>query len=156
MIHLIFMILCGCLYLVGLPFGWSYQESSVYICIYACPIICILSAVASLIFCDFKTWGGRFRFSVNSTLLITYIMYTQFYWKFFNGVHDSLSTIIYGSDPFEICVRNINYVATHLNISYEECNLRIYCMLFPFIVLFHILQLFIFKHKCILKNKQLF
>lgn len=139
MIHLIFMFLCGCLYLLGFPFGWSYQEASVYICIYACPVICILSAIASFKYTTFKTLFGRF----NLTLLISYILITKSYWDFYNGGADPL--YYSGTNAFDLCVENINYVASHLNISYEECNLRIYCMLFPFIVFFHILQLFVFK-----------
>lgn len=46
--ELLFQILCGLLYLVGIPFGWSYQETSIYVCIYLWPTICTLSTIPML------------------------------------------------------------------------------------------------------------
>jgi hypothetical protein len=34
MMDIIFEILCGCLYVIGLCLGWDYKEASVNICIY--------------------------------------------------------------------------------------------------------------------------
>ena len=45
---LIFGVLCGILYIIGLPFGWNYQETSVYIWIHLWPILCILSTIPML------------------------------------------------------------------------------------------------------------
>ena len=41
----IFQILCGMLYVFGLLFGWNYQETSVYVCIYAFPFLMLVPFV---------------------------------------------------------------------------------------------------------------
>lgn len=46
--ELIFQVLCGLLYLAGLPFGWSYQETSIYVCIYLWPMLCTLSTLSTI------------------------------------------------------------------------------------------------------------
>ena len=38
----VFYLLCGLLYLIGLPLGWNYEDTSVYICIYAFPVLVTL------------------------------------------------------------------------------------------------------------------
>jgi hypothetical protein len=137
MLKLIFMFLCGCLYLIGLPFGLSYKETSIYICIYACPIICIISALLSLRYSTIKTFLGRCRVSLNISLLIFYIGITNMFWKHYGEV----------KDPFARCMNDLIDIARSLHISYEECNLQVYCVLFFSIVFFHIVQLFLFKPK---------
>lgn len=48
--QLIFGFLCGMLYLVGLMFGFTYEEISVYICIYGWPALCVaMPAVVTLV-----------------------------------------------------------------------------------------------------------
>ena len=44
---IVFGILCGILYLIGLFFGLSYKEISIIICIYMCPAACVLCASAA-------------------------------------------------------------------------------------------------------------
>lgn len=137
MVDLIFKFLCGCLYLIGLPFNWTYQETSIYICIYACPVICIISAVISLFSCSIMTWWGRFRFSFNATLLLIYLQLTNVFWEhYFND---------FAPEPFAQCVEDITEIANEMHISYEECNLWIYCVLFPMVVIFHLGQLLIVR-----------
>lgn len=136
MVKIIFMFLCGCLYLIGLPFGWTYKESSVYICIYFCPILCDLCAFISLFSCNIKTFWGRFRFSVNLLLFMYYIGATK---SIFN--HYSVS------DPFELCMNDITKIANSMHISYEACNLWIYCFTLGLIVFFHLGQFYFFKRK---------
>ena len=71
----IFQILCGMLYLFGLLFGWNYQETSVYVCIYAFPFLMLVpfvltSARAFYIFLrgQRKTFSrDRSAISTNST-----------------------------------------------------------------------------------------
>ena len=41
----IFQVLCGTLYVFGLLFGWNYQETSVYVCIYAFPFLMLVPFV---------------------------------------------------------------------------------------------------------------
>ena len=131
----IFYFLCGCLYLIGQAFGLSYKEISVVICIYACPIICILCALLSVLKGNIQTFFGRVRFSINSTLLILYIIITSAFWKHYGEV----------ADPFQLCMNDLTQIAKELNITYQECNIYVYCHLFFSIILFHIAQIFIFK-----------
>ena len=133
----IFYFLCGCLYVIGLVFGLSYKEISVYICIYACPIICVLCALASVLKGNIRTFFGRVRFSVNTALLILYMSLTGTFWSHYGEV----------MDPFQLCVDDITRIANNMHITYEECNIYIYCYLFFSIILFHLLQIFIFKNK---------
>lgn len=42
---LIFVGLCGILYVIGLCLGWDYREASVNICIYLWPALCVLSTL---------------------------------------------------------------------------------------------------------------
>ena len=101
MLKLVFMFLCGCLYLIGLPFGLSYKETSIYICIYACPIICIISALLSLRYSTIKTFLGRCRISLNISLLIFYIGITNMFWKHYGEV----------KDPFARCMNDLIDIA---------------------------------------------
>ena len=133
----IFYFLCGCLYVIGLVFGLSYKEISVVICIYACPIICILCALLSILKGNIRTFFGRVRFSANTTLLILYLIITDMFWKHY----DSLA------DPFQVCMDDLIRISKELNITYQECNIYVYCYLFFSIILFHILQVFIFKNR---------
>jgi hypothetical protein len=137
MVKLIFMFLCGCLYLIGLPFDWSYKETSIYLCIYACPIICIICALLSLRHSTIKTFLGRCRISLNISLLIFYIGVTDMFWKHYKEA----------GDAFTCCMNDLIEISHSLHISYEECNLQVYCVLFFSIICFHIIQLFLFKTK---------
>lgn len=133
----VFYFLCGCLYVIGQVFGLSYKEISVYICIYACPIICILCALVSILKGNIRTIFGRVRFSINTALLLLYIPITGTFWNHYEEV----------ADPFQLCVDDITQIANHLHITYQECNIYIYCYLFFSIVLFHLIQPIIFRNK---------
>lgn len=135
MINIIFYALCGVLYVIGLIFGWTYKETSIYICIYGCPIICILSALLSVIYCGIKSLFRTFICSINASLLIFYIILTKIFWVHF----------LCSQDKFELCKYDLINIAGKLGITYNECNLYVYCILFPAIVVFHIIQIFIFK-----------
>lgn len=133
----IFYFLCGCLYVIGLVFGLSYKEISVVICIYVCPIICILCALVSVLKGNIRTFSGRVRFSINTTLLILYIFITDIFWRHYGESYD----------PFQVCMDDLTEISKELNITYQECNIYVYCYLFSFIVIFHLLQIFIRKTK---------
>ena len=137
MVKIVFMCLCGCLYVIGLPFGWDYKETSIYICIYACPIICMLCAFISLFSCNIRTFWGRCRTSLNASLLLLYASATGTFWAHYGEV----------ADPFTLCMNDIIEIANKLHISYELCNLYIYCVLFSAIILFHLGQFIVFKHR---------
>ena len=57
----IFQILCGMLYVFGLLFGWNYQETSVYVCIYAFPFLMLVPFVLT------SASQDRSAISTNST-----------------------------------------------------------------------------------------
>lgn len=133
--NFVFYFLCGCLYAIGQIFGLSYKEISVDICIYACPIICILCALLSVWKGNIRTLFGRVRFSINTTLLILYTNITFVFWKHYREV----------ADPFQLCMNDLIQISKELHITYQECNIYVYCYLFFGIILFHISQIFIFK-----------
>ncbi len=135
--EIIFDILCGCLYLIGKIFGLSYKDISVYICIYGCPIICIFSVGLSLCFGNIRTWLGRILLSANIILLHLYICIANGFWEHFEAY----------PDPFQQCVDDLMLISRNLNITYAECNIYVYCVLFPLIVLLHLSQVFLFWKK---------
>lgn len=137
---LIFGLLCGCLYAIGLLFDWTYKETSVYICIYACPVICVLCAFAGCFALGISTFWRRLWTSVNVTCFLLYISTTNMFWKHYGAVYD----------PFELCKQDLIELAAKHSMTYEEVNLYIYCNLFFSIILFHLSPYII---KFILKTK---
>lgn len=137
MINIIFYFFCGILYVIGLVFGWTYKEASVYICIYGCPIICIISAVLSIIYCKIKTFVRTIICSIDISLLILYLILTKYFWNYFSKSYDQ----------FEVCKNDLIEIAGKLDITYNECNIYLYCILFPAIVVFHLIQIIIFRKK---------
>lgn len=78
MVTLIFGILCGILYCIGLLFGRSYEQISIDICIYACPIVCIICAfLAGVVYKN--SWAGRIGKSFNYALGVMYIFTAEFF-----------------------------------------------------------------------------
>lgn len=148
---LIFGFLCGILYLIGLLFGRSYEQISIDICIYACPIICIVCAFLSG-FVYKNSWSGRIGKSFNYALGIMYIFTAQFFWEHYNRpfITDGDTHAI-----FMLCKDDLETIARNVHLTYEQVNLYIYCYLFFGIVLFHLLQVFFVKwhRKRILPNK---
>ena len=140
--NVLFKILCGCLYVIGLPFGWTYQETSVYICIYGCPAVCLILALLCVYKSSFKTILQRLRFSVNVVILWLYWGLANDFWNYYSK----------WDDPFNQCVKDIQYIAKELNMTYEECNIYIYVYLFGLIVLFHLIQLIIYRKCNIIKE----
>ena len=135
---LIFKILCGILYLIGLLFERSYEQISVDICINACPIICIACAfLTGLVYKN--SWTGRIGKSFNFALGLYYYFLAQYFWEHYN------SPIETGGDThaiFMLCKQDLEVIAESLNCSYEQINLDIYCHMFFGIVFFHLLQVF--------------
>lgn len=134
MIHPIFKILCGCLYAIGLIFGRTYNQISVDICIYVCPIICVLCAfIASLAYSS-KTIKGRWGKSFNLACFIVYLGLTRMFWLHYDSDY---------ADPFTLCMNDLIAIGNRIQMSYEELNLVIYCDIFFGIILFHLMQVFI-------------
>lgn len=125
--EIIFKILCGILYLVGITLGYDYKEISVYICIYGCPIICIVSAYIMNIIIIYKM-----IFKINFYKIMLWIiscLYVSLNFNFFASIckHYNDSNIYY---LFDQCVLDFQYLANTCNVSYEYCNIVIYIYLF--------------------------
>lgn len=145
----LFYFLCGCLYVIGQAFGLTYKEISIYICIYGCPIICIVCAAIAAIFADLRSFWGQLRFSVNTALFILYWWKTKTFWIHYGILPDEFGGRV--SDTFQLCVDDITKIANDLNITYQECNIYIYCYLFFSIVIFHLIQPLIFREYTFIK-----
>lgn len=138
--NLVFGLLCGMLHLVGGIFGCTYEEISVYICIYGWPALCVaMPTIISLV--ALHNWVKKcslwntFNFALSAC--VTYIfsriaslligLYTHGY-----ETHAHLETI---HDKFAACVEDLMVMAHQLGMTYEEVNLWIYCYLFMAIAL---------------------
>lgn len=157
MTHIIFTFLCGCIYLIGMLFGWSYQDASVYICIYACPVVCVICAFLSLLNCTTKSFWGVWRLSLNLALFTTYLFATNAFWEHYcfgiNPMGYECGDFV---NAFDFCVKDITDIANDMHISYEACNLLIYCGLFGSVVAFHLIQLILFKDNKLFFNRPWF
>ena len=144
MTKIIFTLLCGLLYLTGLCFGWSYQDTSVYICIYLWPVLCILTTLPI-------TFGLIHRIVVNkgrwlSVLALPFAwLYTACYITFTILIWAYYTDTIYNSTPFDMCMNDLKRIAAELNTTYEHVNLVIYVYLFILIVLVNGLLAYIAK-----------
>lgn len=126
-----FEICCGFLYLISSIFNWTYQEASVYICIYAWQILLIISTIPILIKSTIKCIKNK----KSCIALILSTCYTALYCYFtiiiFN--HYPISDINY---TFNLCVKDLQSIAQYCNVSYETINICIY--LIGFVVLYWI------------------
>lgn len=147
----IFLACCGVLYLIGLCLGLSYKESSVVICIYLCPALCVtLAAVCTAMSYRLKYFWNRLSAIVNGGLLLTYVNLTILFWKHYmktGFIEDECGNFVglkYGAtmeQQFDCCVRDLQTIAHNLGITYEEVNLIVYCVLLTGIVFFHAAQI---------------
>lgn len=137
-----FTFLCGVLYVIGLLFGWDYQETSVYICIYACPLICVFFSL----FSTYKAIRRKYNpfIVVNGGLSVLYIIIT---WSIFS-YYSALSV----KDQFNDCMRRLYALSDTIGISYEALNLLIYVVLLSLIVLFHLMEILVLDKKLKHKN----
>lgn len=144
-IKFIFAVLCGILYVIGLPFGWSYQETSVYICIYLWPLICVACALFSTIKAITKKKVGFIV--VNGILLVLYSLITFAIFQHFLALPSIQA-------QFNDCMWKLYGLSDHTGLSYEAINLLIYVVLFSLIVLFHLIEVLIMDGK-IKKRKKI-
>ncbi len=121
---LLFQILCGLLYLAGLPFGWSYQESSIYVCIYLWPMICTLSTIP-ILWISIK----RHKWIMSAICLL----YTSVYVYMTIDVINRYS--IKNPSSFMNCMIDLKSLAEYCNLTYAEINLLLYVVLFILILL---------------------
>lgn len=125
----LFQLLCGLLYLVGYPFGWTYQETSIYICIYLWPILCCLSTVP-IIFVSLSCIVKHKISGIVLTLLsVVYLMYYLFYT---NLVIDRYN--ISNVNSFNNCMLDLQMIARQTGVTYEALNIYIYVVLFIIIM----------------------
>lgn len=132
--EIIFKVLCGILYLIGIALGYDYKEISVYICIYGCPIICIISAYIINVILIYKT---TYKFNFYKIILwLISCFYIALNFTFFARIceHYNSNNLHY---IFDQCVSDFQYLANSCNSTYEYCNIVIYVYLFFSIVLFN-------------------
>ena len=148
---LIFMGLCGLLYIFGLLFGWNYQETSVYICIYLWPILCILSTLPIMYYNIKKIIVKRKGYI---TLLFSFL-YNYSYIIIFTCIlqHYSLINTPLGKNSINIvfnqCYQDLQQIALACNTTYEIVNLVIYVLLFLIIMFVNILITLKFRKQTI-------
>lgn len=136
-IKLIFAILCGILYVIGLPFGWNYKETSVYICIYLWPLLCVACAM----FTTYKAIRKKKKvfIIVNCIIFVLYIMFTWAIFAYYSGLSVE--------DQFNDCMLKLYGLSDHTGLIYEAINLLIYVVLFSLIVLFHLIEVLVIDGK---------
>lgn len=139
MLKLIFGLLCGVLYLIGLCFGWTYQETSVYVCIYLWPALCTMTTLPISVGLVHRIVINKGRWISLLALPFTWL-YTACYITFTILVYTYYNDNIYsGSMPtieqqFNMCMNDFQRIASACNTTYEEANIIIYVKLFILIV----------------------
>ena len=140
MMKLIFDLLCGLLYLIGLCFGWNYQETSVYFCIYIWPMLCILSTLPITIGLIHRIVVNKGRWLSMCDLpfawlyTVCYITFTILIYRYYgdniyqNGTGNEIQRI------FNMCMKDLQQIAAECNTTYEDVNIAIYIYLFALII----------------------
>lgn len=144
---IIFGGLCGILYVFGLLMGWNYQETSVYICIYLWPILCILSAIPILYYAVKRV----VRQNKGYIVLILAIIYNYAYVHTFvrilqhYGLTNSPKPDV--NTTFNQCYNDLIQIAATCGITYEIVNLVIYVIFFAIIMMINFMFTRIIKNK---------
>lgn len=129
---LIFQILCGILYVIGLLFGWTYQEVSIEICLKWWPWICFFSTLPIIIGLIKRIITNKKRwFAVY--LLPFAISYSTIYYlviKLINYRYFKISV-----DPFNDCMNDLIHIASKCDMTYAEVNLHIYVTFFLILII---------------------
>lgn len=139
----IFEVLCGILYLIGIPFGWSYETTSIYICIYLWPILCCISTFP-ILFSSIRFFFKK-KLLIGSILTLLSTFYTYIYICFTLIILDRYS--ISDSYSFYNCMIDLKIIAEYYNISYEALNIIIYVFGFLIIQIFNFLLFKIINYK---------
>ena len=125
---IVFSILCGCLNLVGKPFGWDYQKTSVYICIHLWPLLCVamsLVMLATAISTSNPLWITACSIYATLNTFGYWIVVRQYY----------PGTI---KEIFELCMAELIVLAKEWHTTYSVVNLVIYVLLFAVIMTFDV------------------
>ena len=121
---IIFSILCGCLNLIGKPFIWDYQKTSVYICIHLWPLLCVAASLAML---GVAMATGNVVWITVCTIFAA--LNTFGYWVVIR--HYYPGTI---KEIFELCMAELIVLAKEWHTTYPVVNLVIYVLLFAIIM----------------------
>lgn len=141
----VFGFLCGMLFLVGWIFGFTYEEISVYVCIYLWPVLCvamptIVTMVALYNWVKKLTLWNTINLALSSGTALVMGVYAKLFYNFYSkrpmnietGSPFKMDTI---HDKFVACWLDLHQMAGELGMTYEEVNLWIYCYLFMAIAL---------------------
>ena len=124
----VFQFLCGCLVLIGRPFGWDYEKASVYICIHLWPLLCVVMALVML---------GIAVSTINPLWIAASIIYFLFnvfgYWAVVK--HFYPGTI---NDIFTHCYSDLMTIAKEWKTTYAIVNLVVYVIAFILIMAFDV------------------
>lgn len=134
MIEDLFNLLCGFLYLIGIPFGWSYQDTSIYVCIYLWPILCCLSTLPILYI---SVLTIRKHKIVGMILMLLSGMYSFYYVFYTNFIINRYGFGV--PNAFNKCMIDLKFIAEQTRLSYAEINIFIYVVLFLGIISFNYL-----------------
>lgn len=130
---ILFWFLCGLLYLIGYPFGWIYEEISIYICVYLWPCLCTLSTIPIILISFKKILSKKILGVLFSILSIIYFLYYCYYTNLIICRY-SISKL----NSFTNCMLDLKIIAEYYKISYEELNILIYVIGFILIITFNI------------------
>lgn len=137
--NLIFAFLCGCLYVVGLIFGLDYKQVSVLVCCWLWPAICTAS-VLPLVYVAVRDF---FRCKLALTKMLYYVITCASLFYLWVCVGFTLDMIFdryphMNGITFDMCMHDLQFLASNIGISYETLNVLIYVVLFAVILAFNI------------------
>lgn len=150
-VEMIFYAFCAILYGIGCLFGMTYQESSVYICIYLWPIL--LGASSLPILCN----GIRRAIKRRSLISFLHLFLSGAYVSIFGVLcvimwrHYNQPTI---AEQFNKCMDDLIVSAEKFGISYSALNLLFFIVLFAIVVLMNY-GIYRFQNKCIMPRSQI-
>lgn len=140
MIQLIFHILCGMLFLVGWLFGFTYEEISVYICIYGWPALCVampttIALVALYNWVKKCTAWNTLNLALSASASVAFLKIAQLLIGLYTHGYETHAHLESIHDKFRACRDDLVAMANELGMTYAEVNIWIYCYLFLAIAL---------------------
>ena len=148
-ISIVFGICCAILFVIGLCLGWSYEESSVYVCISFWPyFMTYLLSLPSLysIAMLFNARNVLMKlFNAAVALVFTIPTYMAFKMSMImNGYYISKCNDNTKA-MFDLCVKDLTEIAHRTGMSYYEVNIIVYCYSSLIILLIVLLVLFVIR-----------
>ena len=133
-VKIIFGVLCGCLYVLGLCFGWDYQETSVYVCLRWWPAICLISTFPIIIGLIVRVVKNRKRW-LSVFLIPVFVQYSMYYCGMIVAINLHYPTDASIAYNFNKCMTDLQNIAASCGTTYEMVNIIIYVELFLLIML---------------------